>query len=184
MVGADLLLSNAASSSIQAPEQAFFAADQLSEQEVPAAGELAPAAAPALEDAVAEEAEGTLPEAESGSDAEDGFAEGLFRSEEDAVSAELAEEGAAAPGDVGESEFAGEGDADQEAASALESAEQEALKAAVEEDLLGGRLAANELDSPDEAPSAALNILRLTEITLAAALIVLIGLTLWVRQRD
>ena len=183
VVGADLLLSNASSSSIQSPEQAFFAADQLAEQEIPAAGELAPAEAPDLKDAIVEEAVGVLPEAESGSDAEDGAAEGLFRSEEDAASAEPAEESAAEPGSVGESEFAGEGDVDLEAASALDSADQEALKAAVEEDLLAGRLAANELDSPENVPSAALNMLRLIEIALAAALIVLIGLTLWVRQR-
>jgi len=183
VVGADLLLSNAASNSSQAPGQAFFAADLLAEQEIPAAEDAAPAAAPAFEEAVVEEAEGVLPEAEFGSDAEDGFAQDLFRSDEDATSGEPADESAAAPVDVGESELAGEGTVDQEAASTLDSADQEALKAASEADPLEGRLAATDLDSPEEAPSTALNMLRLIEIGLAVALIVLIGLTLWVRQR-
>jgi hypothetical protein len=112
-----------------------------------------------MEDAIAEEAEAELaaaaePEGETGQGASDGDTEGLYRSEE------------AADESAGES-----------------AVEQDALKAARDEELAAGRLAATELDSPVDDPSAALTALRVIEIGLAAALIVLIGLTLWVHQR-
>jgi hypothetical protein len=136
-----------------------------------------------MEGAIAEEAEAELaaaaePEAETGQDASDGDAEGLYRSEDEAAD-EFAGEGAA-PGAVGESEFSEEGAVELEAAGG---AEQEALKAAADEEPDAGRLAARELDAPVDDPSVGLTVLRVIEIGLAAALIVLIGLTLWVRQR-
>ncbi len=224
VVGADLLLSSAAGSRTEVPEQAFFAADQLDEQPLPAAGDAAPAEAPVLEDAIIEEAEmeSALPEAESVGEAEDGAAQDFFRSDEDAADAELADESAAAPRAEGESEIAGESVAEPEAgalaresaaepeagapagesavepeAGALteeaaakseadgdaEIAVEAALEPAADEELSAGRLTANELDFSDEEPSVSLSLLRVIEIGLAAALIVLIGLTLWVRQR-
>jgi hypothetical protein len=127
-----------------------------------------------------------LPEAEAVGEAEDGLAQGFYRSDDQAADAELAEESAAAPeagglpaegiAEPGEAEFADESPADLEA---LSGADQDALKAAAEE----ARLAAAELEFTDQDPSVSLNLFRLIEIGMAAALIVLIGLTLWVRQR-
>ena len=201
VVGADLLLSSAAGRSVQAPEQAPFAADQLTEQQIEdsaptaaeaPAGALAGAEAPAMEDAIAEDVQAELaaaaePEAETGQSAGDGVTEGSeeaadeLEGESAAVGeSEFSEQGAAEPAAGGYAEFAGESAVEQEAAGG---AEQEALKAAADEDPDTGRLAATELDFSDEDPSVSLSLLRVIEIGLAAALIVLIGLTLWVRQR-
>lgn len=179
VVGADLLFSEAANfSSGTSSEQIPVAADQLADS----------AAAPALEEGRSEEAESelALPEAEAVGEAEDGLAQGLFRSDDQAAGAELAEESAAAPAAGGlpaegiaepaEEEFTDESPADLEA---LSEADQDALKAAAEE----ARLAAAELEFTDQEPSVSLNLFRLIEIGMAAALIILIGLTLWVRQR-
>ena len=190
VVGADLLLSNAAGSSPQAPVQSFFATDQLTEQQL---GESAPAAAevpadpeaPAMEGAIGEEAEAEMasaaePETDTGQGASDNDTEGLFRSEDaaDEFAGESAPSGA-----EGESEFSEDSVVEQEPAGGAESAEQEALKAAADEELLAGRLAASELEPLTEDSSVSLTVLRMIEIGLAAALVVLIGLTLWVRQR-
>lgn len=213
VVGADLLLSGISGSSIGASDQAFFSADQITEQ----LGDSAPAEAPAQEEAIAGEAERelALPAAESAGEAEDGIAQDFFRSDEDAAAggfaeqgaaepeasgeadipedgaaaaeaegeSEFAEESAAAPEAVGESELTDESAVQLEAASGTESAEQEAHKTDADEELSAGRLATNELDFSDEDPSVSLSLLRVIELGLAAALIVLFGLTLWVRQR-
>ncbi len=179
VIGADLLFGGAADLSMGASsEQLPFAADQLADS----------AAAPAFEEGKPEETESelALPEAESVGKAEDGLAQDLFRSDDQATGAELVEEGAAAPeagglpaegaAEPGESEFAEESLADL---GTLSEADQDALKAAAEE----GRLTAAELELPDKQPSVSLNLFRMIEIGLAAALVILIGLTLWVRQR-
>jgi hypothetical protein len=179
VIGADLLFGGAPDLSMGASsEQLPFVADQLADS----------AAAPALEEGKPEEAESelALPEAESVGEAEDGLAQGLFRSDDQAAGAELVEESAAAPAaggppaegaaEPGESEFADESLADLEA---LSEADQDALKAAAEE----GRLTAAELELPDKQPLVSLNLFRMIEIGFAAAFVILIGLTLWVRQR-
>ena len=192
VVGADLLFSGAANFSMGASsEQLPFAADQLADS----------ALAPSLEEGVTE-SELALPEAEAVGEAEDGLAQGFYRSDDQAADAEPAEEIAAAPefgsdtgiveesaaapesgglpaegaAEPGEAEFADESPADLEA---LSGADQDALKAAAEEE----RLAATELEFTDQDPSVSLNLFRLIEIGMAAVLIVLIWLTLWVRQR-
>jgi len=187
VIGADLLVGNAAGGSPQAPVQSFFAADQLTEQQL---GESAPAAAeapadpeaPAMEGSIAEEAEGSAaePETDTGQGVSDSDTEGLFRSEDAAD--EFAGESDLS-GAEDELEFSGDSAIEQEPAGGAESAEQEALKAAADEELLAGRLAASELEPLTEDSSDSLTALRMIEIGLAAALIVLIGLTLWVRQR-
>ena len=179
VVGADLLFSGAANFSMGASsEEMPVAAEQLADS----------AAAPALEEGRSEETEGelALPEAESVGESEDGLAQGLFRSDDQAAGAELTEESAAAPAAGGlpaegiaepaKEEFTDESPADLEA---LTEADQDALKAAAEE----AQLAAAELEFTDQEPSVSLNLFRLIEIAMAAALIILIGLTLWVRQR-
>ena len=181
VIGADLLVGNSAGGSSQAPVQSFFAADQLTEQQL---GESAPAAAeaPAVEGSIAEEAEGSAaePETDTGQGASDSDTEGLFRSEDAAD--EFAGESDLS-GAEDELEFSGDSAIEQEPAGGAESAEQQALKAAADEELLAGRLAASELEPLTEDSSDSLTALRMIEIGLAAALIVLIGLTLWVRQR-
>ncbi len=176
VVGADLLFSEAANFSLgTSSEQIPVAADQLADS----------AAAPALEEGRSEETESelALQEAESVGEAEDGLAQGLFRSDDQAAGAELAEESAAAPeaGDIPAEGIAEPGELDESPADleALSEADQDALKAAAEE----ARLAAAELELLEEKPSASLNLFRVIEIGMAAALVVLIGLTLWVRQR-
>ncbi len=179
VIGADLLFGGAADLSMGASsEQLPFASDQLADS----------AAALALEEGKPEgtESELALPEAESVGEVEDGLAQNLFRSDDQATGAELVEESAAAPeagglpaegaAEPGESEFAEESLADLEA---LSEADPDALKAAAEE----GQLTAAELELPDKQPSVSLNLFRMIEIGLAAALVILIGLTLWVRQR-
>ena len=183
VVGADLLFSGAANFSIgDSSEEIPVAADQLADS----------AAAPALEEGISEETESAsaLPEAESVGEAEDGLAQGLFRSDDQAAGAELVEESAAAPeagglpaegtAEPGESEFSDEIPADREAAAGEE---QDALKVAPEEDSADGPLKPAEPEFSDEKPSISFNLFRVIEIGLAGALIVLFGLTLWVRQR-
>jgi len=176
VVGADLLFSGASNFSMGASsEEISVAADQLADS----------AAAPALEEERSEEtdAELALPEAESVGEAEDGFAQGFYRSDDQAADAELGEESAAAPeaGGLPSEGEAEPGEPDESPADleALSGADQDALKATAEE----ARLAAAELEFTDQEPSVSLNLFRLIEIGMAAALIILIGLTLWVRQR-
>ena len=180
VVGADLLFSGAANVSMGASsEQLPLAADRLADS----------ALAPSLEEGIAKETESelALPEAESVGEAEDGLAQGFYRSDDQAAEAELAEESAAAPEAAGlpAEGIAEPGELDESLADleASTDTDQDALKAAGEEDASEGRLTAAELEFSDEEPPASFNLFRVMEIGLAAALVVLIGLTLWVRQR-
>ncbi|MFQ5922162.1 MAG: anti-sigma factor family protein [Anaerolineales bacterium] len=171
VVGADLLLSSSGGSALDVPEQAFFVADQLAPEAEQQPADPAPAEAPALEEAIMEEAESELavaaePEAESVGDADDRPAQGLFRSEEDAAGEELAEQGAAEREAVAEEELAGEG----------------ALKADAEQEPSAEELIVDR-DLAEDEPSLSLSPFRVIEIGLGVAVIVLVGLTLWVRQR-
>ena len=181
MVGADLLFSGASNFSMGAAlDQMPIAAEQLADS----------AAAPSPEEGKSEETESALalPEAESVGEAEDGLAQGFYRSDDQAAGEELAEESAAAPAaggppaegiaEPGKSEFTDESPADLETRAETD---QDALKAAADEGASEGRLAAAELEFSDEKPSVSFSLLRGIEIGLAAALVVLIGLTLWVR---
>ncbi len=184
VLGADLLFSSAAGVPLGASEQDIFAADQLAEQQL-----ADPASAPALEEGITERIEGALalPEAESVGEAEDGLAQGFLRSDDQATDAELVEESAAAPeaGGLPEESGAEPGESDESSADleAASGADQDAFKAAPEEDSSDGRVKPTEPEFSDEKPSMSLNLFRVIEIGLAAALIVLFGLTLWVRQR-
>lgn len=171
VVGADLLLSNGGSRALDVPEQAFFAADELAAQSEPQMPDSALEEAPGLEGTVMEQAAGaqatatvTAPEAEAEAveDADVGPAPGFLRADEAAVPEGLAGQGAAEQGAVVE--------------------EEGALKASAEPEPL-----AEELPAPgnyaEEEPSDSLAPLRVIEISLAAVVILLVGLTLWVRQR-
>ena len=178
VVGADLLLSSSGSSALKVPDQAFFAADRLAPEAEEQLAAPAPAEAPALE---GEEAERELaaaaePEADSVGDAEDGFARGPLGSGESAAGGELAaDEREAAAGE----ELA---EAEREAAAEEGFTAEGALKAEAEqepsaEESIVGR------DLSEDEPLPPLGPLRAIEIGLAAVVIVLVGLTLWVRQR-
>ncbi len=169
VVGADLLLSSSGSRALDVPEQAFFAADRLAPETEEQLAELAPAEAPALgiEEAESEPAAAAV---------EDGFGQGYLRSDEDARESELG----APPGEELAEEQALEGEPEALPGEAL--AVEGALKAdAAQEPSAGESIADRDL-AKDEPPLS-LGPLRAIEIGLAAAVIVLVGLTLWVRQR-
>jgi anti-sigma factor RsiW len=168
VVGADLLISSARSNALGVPEQAFFAADQLAPEAEEQLAAPALAEAPALE---GEQDESELPaaaepEADSVEDADDGLAQGFLRSDEAAAGEELAERGAAERETLAEEEPVGEG----------------ALKTDAAQEPSAGELIADR-DLAEDETSLSLSLLRAIEIGLGAVVIVLIGLTLWVRQR-
>ena len=163
VVGADLLVSSSRSAAPDVPEQAFFAADQSALEAEEQFADAAPAEAPALdrEQAESELAAAAEPEAESVEDADDGFAQGLLGSGESAAGEELA---AAEREAAAEEQFTAEG----------------ALKADAEQEPFAEELIADRDRAEDQPP---LSLLRTIEISLAAVVILLVGLTLWVRQR-
>ncbi len=165
VVGADLLLGSARNYALDVPEQALFAADQVASEAEEKLAELAPAEAPALGVEDAESGIAAAAELEAGSveDADSGLAQGFPRSGETAADGELAEQGAAARV---EEQFAAEG----------------ALKADAEQAPSAEELIADR-DLAEDGPSLSLGPLRAIEIGLGAVVIVLVGFTLWVRQR-
>ena len=180
VVGADLLLSSVQSNALDVPEQGFFAADQLvPEQELALESDSSPAGAPALEGEAAERdlaAEAEIA-AESAAEAEDGFGQGYLRSDEDAR-ASAAE---APPGKELAEEQALEGE--PEALPGEELAAGGALKSDAAQEPSAGELIVGR-DLAEDEPSVSIGPLRAIEIGLAAVVIVLVGLTLWVRQRS
>jgi hypothetical protein len=135
----------------------------------------------------------------------DGNAEGSEFDDESAAApgaegeSEIAEERAAAPAAGGEADVPEQGAADldaggyeelaaevvvePEAGSDSEIAGEGALKAAPDQESSTEQLAGDEIGLLGKMPSVSLSLFRVIEIGLAAALFVLFGLTLWVRQR-
>ena len=179
VVGADLLLSSSGSRALDVPEQAFFAADQLvPEQELALESSPSPTEAPAQEGEAAERDLSAAAEtaAEPAAGAEDGFGQGYLRSDEDARKSELE----APPGEELAEEQVLEGE--PAALPGEDLVAEGALKADAAQEPSAGEAIADR-DLTDDGPSLSLGPLRAIEIGLAAAVIVLVGLTLWVRQR-
>ncbi|MFV1858763.1 MAG: anti-sigma factor [Anaerolineales bacterium] len=178
VVGADLLLGSARNYALDVPEQALFAADQVApEAEEQLAGALpAETPAPDLKRAEGELAAAAEAPAESAAGAEDELGQEYLRSDEQVreseVTATPAEELADAqalegvPEALPGEEFAGQG----------------ALKADAEQAPSAEELIADR-DLAENEPSLSLAPLRAIEIGLGAVVIVLVGFTLWVRQR-
>jgi len=181
VVGADLLIASSGSSAPAVSEQALFAADQLDDQQLPLVAATAPAEAP---EAIVEEAEGevALPTAAPVGEAEDATAQEFFESYEDPAGRDLTEERAAEP-EVAAGGIAQESAAESEAAGQEEIVEDGALKADSEQEASLDDRFLEDVGFSDQEPSTSISLLRAIEIGLAAALIVLLGLTLWVRQR-
>ena len=171
VVGADLYLNNIGSSAVDIPEQAFFAADELASQAEERPADASPAAAPGLEEAAAESGSGELaaaaePQADSIEDADVLPAQPILGADEAAAGEARAEQGAAEPEAVFEEQPAAEG----------------ALKADGQRESLTEELPA-QVSVAEEAAPFSQGPLRVVEIGLAAIVILLLGLTLWVRQR-
>jgi len=171
VVGADLYLNNLGSSAVDMREQAFFAADELASQVEEQPADAAPAAAPGFEGAAAEPAPDELaaapePQADSIEDSDVGPAQRFLGADEAAAGEARAEQGAAEPEAVFEEQPAAEG----------------ALKADGQRESLTEELPA-QVSVAEEAAPFSQGPLRVVEIGLAAIVILLLGLTLWVRQR-
>jgi len=178
VVGADLLLSSGGNRALDVPDQAIFAAGQLApEAEEQLAGALpAETPAPDLERAEGELAAAAEAPAESAAGAEDELGQEYLRSDEQVreseVTATPAEELADAqalegvPEALPGEEFAGQGALKADGAQAPSA-----------EELIADR------DLAENEPSLSLAPLRAIEIGLGAVVIVLVGFTLWVRQR-
>lgn len=187
LVGADLVLNSIESTALEAPEQAFFAADELASQAEPQPTAAAPAQAPALEGAAMEQAAGepagtAVPQAESIEDLDAGAAPRYQGADEVAAAEPQADQGAAAAEGAVEEQLAGEGAAARDGAVEEQLAREGAYKADAEQEPLG-ELAAAQADLAEQEPPNSLGPVRVIEIGLAAVVVFLGGLTLWVRKR-
>ncbi|GMR09582.1 MAG: hypothetical protein BMS9Abin28_0401 [Anaerolineae bacterium] len=179
VIGADLLLSSSGSRALDVPEQPFFAADQMvPEQELALESEPSPAGTPALEGVAAERdlAAAAEPAAESAAGADDALGQEYLRSDEQARESE----GTATPGEELADEQARVGE--PEALRGEEFAAAGALKADAVQETSAEELIADRDLAKNEA-SLSLSLLRAIEIGLGAVVIILVGFTLWVRQR-
>jgi len=181
VVGADLVLNSVGSSALEVPEQAFFAADEPASQAEPQLTATAPAEALGLEGAVMEQAAGeqaatAVPEAESIEDLAAGPAPGSLGADEVAAGEPIAERDAAGQGIADQDALPREGLVEEQLAG------EGAYKSDAAQEPLGEALAA-QTDLVEEEPSNSLGPLRIIEIAMAAVVIFLGGLTLWVRRR-
>ena len=191
VVGGDLLLSSAARPSLGAQDQAFFAVEQaLPEVEAPVAATApAPTATPSAEDTIMGEAESEqafAPAAGAEAQADEAAEEEALRAAEAPAEEPLADESAALPAATGtahaEEPFAEDGAELPGATGAAPVEGESTLKADADQLQPVDELSA-EGDLEMEEPPSSINLLRAIELSLGAVLIVLIALTLWVRQR-
>ena len=174
--GAPALEGEAADRDLSAATETAADSAAGAEQELAPESDPSPAEAPAAEGEAAEQDLSAAAETATESAAEDGFGQGYLRSDEDARESELG----APPGE----ELAEEQVREREPAAlpGEELVEEGARKADAAQEPSAGESIADR-DLTEDEPSLPLSPLRAIEIGLAAAVFVLVGLTLWVRQR-